>query len=687
MVAIIAVGLLAFVIPWGEIFQFINVSKDKAFVVDGEVIKTGQYSDRIFQAENLLKARVGGQLSEEQTAQVREEVYQTMVSEILLGDQAEELGIGVTDAELNGLASDMNMSPILYDLFGNPQTGEFNREALNNYLRAVNEPLSTDPNMRASQEELRSTWAYIESLIRFNRLTEKYAALVSGLVLVNDLEAKAYYEGSKNIADIAYVLSEYEDVADESIEVTDAEIQDLYNVRKESFFSKYPSRTVKYLVKDVAPSDADYSETEAQALSVKSELEGNGNVAMLVNQYSTTPYIDAHTAVRSLPVELKNFVNSSSVGDIYGPTRGDRMYTMYKLVSLTNSADSIKVQTLPIQSFDPTQIASIADSLQNVLKGGKSFAALAQEMYPETPQMGEGQWVNEYMLSQVGIADECYKANVGDVLKVQIGGMTSLLRVESKTKPVLKAKVAVVTMPVIVSEKTNNTIDNEINKFLAENKESANFEQAALNQGYNVLDAVLYPNQPTLANIPSTRDVVRWAFNDSKGEIKKFETRDARILAVVTGESKEGYLPVSNSEVNKMLKQEILVNKKAEKLIADLGSKDLSSLANIAESISSRVDTAKFVTFQTNNINGVGYEPVMNVLASQGEVNVISKPLKGNRGVYVMSIADKREDESEFNKDYVKNILRGNYAQMLSYSATYMLMNKMDVEDNRIQFY
>lgn len=691
LVGVIAVGLLAFVVPWGEITQFLNVSKDKAFVVSGDVVKTAQYAQRIEQRENLEKMRSrDGQLNEQQMSQLRDEVYQTMVTEKLLTDQAERLGLNVTDAELNDLVHGINVSPVLFEIpyFVDPQTGQFSREAVNEFLTEIKKPDSSDPQIRAQQEDLRSLWSYVENRIRLTRLEEKYASLVAGSVLVNNVEAKAYFDDSKEVATIAYVSKSYSDVDDSKVEISDKEIQDLYNIKKENFLTTYPSRTVSYFAKPVAPSEADYKDTESQMLDVRKELEVAENPGMIVNQYSTSQYIDSHFALNSLPEEFKNFVQKASVGEVHGPTRGNRNYTMYKYVAKTVAPDSVKIQTIPVQSFDPTQAASIADSLQTVLKGGKSFAALAQELYPNMEGMGTGQWYTEPQLAQGGIAEQCFRAAKGEVFKIEMGGITSLVKIEDRTTPVTKVKVAVINMPVIVSDKTNNSIDNEVNKFLSENTNPAEFEKAALNSGYNIVsDAILFPNFPGLENIPSSREVIRWAFNDSKGEIKKFDTRDARIVAVVKAKSDEGYLPVTNTEVRKLLKDELLRNKKAEMLISELKAKNASSLSTLASALETSVDSARFVTFQTNNISGVGYEPALNVYAKQGKVNSLSQPVKGNTGVYVMNVANKTQENNEYNEAMIKNMLQGNYAQMLSYSAIYPLTTKMDVEDNRVKFY
>lgn len=699
LVGIIAVGLLAFVVPWGEITQFMNVAKDKAFVVDGEVVKTRHYSQRIEIKEELekglLNIRTGGrvgQLNEMQHAQVREEVFQNMVNEILLGDQADRIGLAVTDAELNDITYGMEMSPVLFQVpyFIDPQTQQFSRPALNEFLSIINADYSNDPAMKARQQELQQVWAYVENRMRNERLEEKYASLVAGCVLVNDIEAKAYFEESNNVADLVYVSQKYNTIADSAIQVTDVDIQDLYNIKKENFLSKYPSRHITYLLKEVIPSEADYEDVQKQMEEIRVDLSATENPALVVNQYSARQYVDAFMALNSIVMpEVKNFIQNSSVGDIYGPVRGDRAYTMYKYVDKTVAPDSVRISMIPIQSFDPTLASVVADSLQTVLKGGKGFQALAQEMYPNIPGVGTAEWYTEIDLLGAGIAEQCFKASKGSIIKVEMNGMTGLVKIEDLTKPVTKVKIADVTMPVIVSDKTNNSIDNEINKFMAENKNSAEFAKAALNAGYNVVaDAIVYPNNPSLDNIPSTRDIIRWAFNSEKlNEVKKFDTADARIVAMVTSETSEGYLPATMKEVKDVLTAEIIRNKKAEKIISDLSSKDLKSLPALAESLDVNVDTVKFVTFQANTLDGVGYEPVLNAYGKVGKVNVVSSPLKGNAGVYLVNVLDRKIEGQEFDSAQVKRMLQGNYSQLLQYSATYALTNKMDVFDNRIKFY
>src|SRR5690554_7325604 len=82
LVIVVGVALLAFVL--GDLLTsgstFLGRARDKAFVVNGEVITTQQYADKITEFEEFQKM-VSGQtsLDENMTSQIREAVFQQIV--------------------------------------------------------------------------------------------------------------------------------------------------------------------------------------------------------------------------------------------------------------------------------------------------------------------------------------------------------------------------------------------------------------------------------------------------------------------------------------------------------------------------------------------------------------------------------------------------------------------------------
>lgn len=693
LIGILGLALLAFILS--DLFSsgnaWYNKFKDKAFSVDGEVVPTKKYADRIEEWETFEKLRRNvTSLDEPIQAQIRESVYQQMVKEMMLADQAEKLGLSVSQEEMDDMAYGTNISPVLYSVgfFTDPQTGQFDKNALTQFLTQVKQDISSvqDVQVQSQLIELKKVWAFIENMMKYQRLEEKYNALLAKTILVNNSEVKQSFEDTKNVADFAYVVQRYNTIPDSTIQVSESEVKALYETRKNNYKLDTDLRKISYFIRDVIPSEEDYDAVAKEMDAAKNKLLTTNNPALVVNEYSSSQFIDAFVAVSALPQDAKKFAETASINEIYGPIRDDQSYVMYKLLDKTIAPDSIELQVLPLpQNLDATITNQIADSLLNVIKAGKDFATVAQERAPGS-NAGEAVWVNEMMLANTfGIGKQCFAANKGDILKLSLNGNLSLVRIDDKTKPVAKVKIASIYMPVLVSDKTQNTIDNELNQFLTESGKPDKIEADAQNKGYNLIsDAMIYPSEPNLQQTPGSRQVIHWAFNEKVGSIKKFDLSDKRIIAVIKQDIPSGYMP--ESEVSATLKAELIKDKKAAKMIEDLKSKNLTSLDAYAQQIGTRVDSVHFVTFDSNNISGIGFEPVFNVYSKVGQQNKLEGPLKGENGVYVLDAINKTVDTKEMNAAEIKS--------KLSQTTTYMMMQslsalteKMKVEDNRVKFW
>lgn len=695
LVVTIAIGLLCFIVPWSEITSFVNMKKDKAFEVNGEVVKTKQYADQIALEQEIQEASYGN-LNETQINQLRENVYQYMVNEIIIDEQAEKIGLGITEEELKSLV--FNVTPDSYlnyiPFFLDRQTGRFSYEALNSFLEFVNQPLSNNAQTRAQQQQYRALWNFIENRIQTNALQSKYSSMLMRGIVVNNVEVQNYKNDNTPESTIAFVKVDNSYINDNEIEVSQEEIKKLYNERsKNIFLSKYPIRTLSYFIREITPSRADYDATYEEALQVTQELEeATHDIAAVVNDYSTTKYINAFVNINNIPnKDVKNFVTTSSVGDVKGPVEEHRAYTIYKYVAKTVSPDSITVQFLPLANMPAFDNATIqfADSLIAVVKGGKNFSTLIEELYPGNPNFLQTQKITEEMLATVvDDASQFFNAPTGSVHQMNIQMTATLMKIVEKGKPVEKAKVAVVTLPVEISETTFNLADNEINSFISNvNKDIVNFDKAALEKGYDVKeDVMIQPNNIALANIPGTRSIIRWAFNDEKSnkEINRFDLPEARIVTLVTGETKEGYLTVANKQVNEALKQELILQKKLAKITNLINEHKGSELDQLAEKFSTNIDISKFVTFNTPSV-----DYPLNVWSKVGKLGGESAPMTGTDAVYVMNLIEQQEKTSTQDDAQIKNMIIGN-SGLMSERGMFLfqiLDNKTQVEDNRITFF
>lgn len=696
LVIVIGVALLAFVL--GDLFSsgsmLMGKAQDRAFVVNGEVITTKQYSDKILEFEEFQKM-VSGQssLDENTTLQIREAVYQQMVRSKLIEDQAAKLGLVVSKEEVNDLVHGEFVSPILQQLpfFVDPQTGIFSRNSLIEFLNVIN---TTSPD---SQEQLivnqyKSIWMFIEYMITTQRLEEKYVNLLSNSIIVNDIESKTTFDLSQQNAELGYVMQSYFTVADSTITISDKEIKSFYDKHKKSYNIETPLVKISYFSTPINPSDEDFATIEQQSQTAYAQLQTTSSPATVVADYSDTPYRDVFVGENLLTPNQLDFVRNAAINDMYGPTREEDTYQIYKLIDKTTAPDSVHLSMLSVPSStiagQDSIITNFVDSIYNLIQGGQSFALVANSLNPNS-NGGDVGWAREIDLLPFGInmVKEVFSASVGQPVKISVPGQVIIFQVEEKTKPVNKYKLAVVNMPVVPSDKTSNNIDNKLNQLVSNTEISNKFNELAAENGYMVMPSMTYStNDFSLGQIPGSRQVITWAANEKeKGAVRKFDLTNLRIVARVDEFIPAGITPLS--EVSESIKSRLINEKKAEKIIADLSQKNISSLEDYAEEMNAIVDTVRFVNFTTQNITGVGFEPVINSVASFGPIGQNVGPMKGNLGVYVANVLNRTEGSAEYDAKAQKELMQNNNVYRIQMQALETLKNQLGVVDNRFKFF
>lgn len=695
LVIVIGVALLAFVL--GDLFTsgttLFGKVRDKAFVVNGEVISTQQYADKITEFEEFQKM-ISGQssLDENTSSQIREAVYQQMVRERLLDDQTKELGLTVTKAELNDLVHGENISPVLQQLpfFLDPQTGMFSRTALIEFINIINMP-SPGPQEQALVDQYKTLWLFIEEMVRTQRLEEKYITLLTHAVIVNDLEARTSFDLSQQNADIAYVMQSYFTIHS-AVTVTDKEIQNYYNAHKASFRLEAPLVKLSYFSKEIVPSSEDFAEAEAESKKAFTELQNAANPISVVADYSDTPYRDVFVSEFMLTPSQIEFVRNAAINEIAGPKREDDAFQIIKLIDKTVAPDSVRLRIMAIPNASTVGqdsiVTNFTDSIYGLLQGGSSFAEVANSLNPNS-NGGEVGWAREIDLIQMGsgLVQAAFNTPVGQPVKLSVPGQQLILQVEERTSPINKYKVAIINMPVVASEKTSNNIDNELNQFVSAPDVKTKFNELASEKGFMVIPNItVSANDFSLAQIPGSRQIITWAANESeRGAVKKFDLTNLRVIARMEQVIPAGLTPLS--EVSSGIRTQLVNEKKAGKIITDLQTQNLTSLDAYAAAMNSATDTVRFVNFNTRNITGLGVEPALNAVSAFAPINKVVGPMKGNMGVYVTQVSNRTEGKETYDAETQKASMLNNNAYRMQMQSVEVLKDKLGVEDNRFRFF
>lgn len=698
LVLVVGLALFAFII--GDFLNsgstYFRQTQERVAKIDGTVIKIQDYQGRVDEMTEIYKMQSGqNSIPEEYMNQMRQSVFDAMVQEIVLDEEMEKLGMGVSPEELFDMVQGENISPMIQQMrmFVNQETGAFDKTALLNFLKTIDDDniASYPADQQAQLIQARNFWLFWEKNIKRQRMEQKYTTLLSKAVSANVLDAKDAFDAASENSDIVYAMQSYASIPDSTVDVSKSEIEKLYNQRKELFKQK-ESKVLKYIAVDIRPSQDDYDKASADIEALKGELASSEKVADIVNENSEVPYMDAYFSEGAFDPEMKQFATTSEVGAVYGPVFDNDKYRMFKLVDKKMAPDSVKVSHIMLAGDDEARNAALADSLMDVLKHGGNFADLAKDFSADQTAKNGGElgWFTEITALR-GLNEDfknaIFSTPVNEVAKVKSMYGTHLVKVTDKTANVAKYKVADIDMTVSPSSKTYSDIYNALNHFISLNRDLSKLDDAAKEAGYNLIsDVTVTADNQTLGSIKNSRQVIRWAFQHGKGEISEiFECGDKFVVAGIEGTVKEGYRSVAS--VTPALKSEIAAQKKGEKISADLKAKNLTSVEAYAEAMGAKADSVKFVSFATRRIAGIGVEPKLNAMISLAEVGQVSEPVAGNNGVYVFKVYDKNKDAKEYNEANEIKALDASNAYRFGYQAIQLLVNKADVEDNRIRFF
>lgn len=695
LVVVVGVALFAFII--GDFLNsgstYFRQSQEVIGEINGETINIRDYQQRVDEMAEMYKMQTGqSSLPEEYMSQIRESVFQNMIREIVMAEQTDKLGLTVSPEELFDMVQGENISPMIQQMqiFVNPQTGQFDKGALLDFLKRIESP---EAATSSDLQQAKKFWLFWEKNMKQQRLEQKYATLLSKAIVANPIDAKETFEETAVNSDIAYVMQPYSSIPDSTIEVSKSEVEKLYNERKELYKQK-EGKVIKYIAVDIVPSQEDYDNVSKDIEALKDEFKSTANVADLVNENSEVPYMDAFFSVNAFASdpELKQFVATAEVDEVNGPVFVDNKYRMFKLVDKTVAPDSVLVSHIMLANTDAAKTAALADSLKNVLSKGANFAELAEQFSVDQSSKNGGElgWFTEATAVR-GVGEDfknaIFSTPVNSIAVVKSTYGTHLVKVTDKTPNITKYKVAAIDMTVSPSSKTYSKIYNDLNQFLSKNGTAEKVEQAAKDAGYNLSSNVtLTADNQTVGSIKNSRQVIRWAFKENKGALSEiFECDDKFVVATVQGTLKDGYRSIAS--VTPTLEAEIRNRKKGEKIAADLTAKGATSLEQYADAMNSKVDSVKFVNFATRRITGIGVEPKLNGYIAVAEVDKINQPVEGNNGVYVFKVYNRENDAKEYNEaDEVKNIEAQN-AYRFSFQAIQELTNQADVKDTRIRFY
>lgn len=698
---VIVIGLALFAFIAGDAWKVLQPHQSQEVgEVNGESLSAQEYQALVEEYTEVVKFSQGvNALNDDQTNRIKDEVWRSYVNNKLIEAEAKKLGLTVTKGEIQAII-DAGVHPILQQTpFRNPQTGAFDKDMLKKFL--VDYAKMGQNQMPAQYAEYYTSmfkfWTFVEKTLKQSRLQEKYQALVAKALFSNPVEAEVAFNGRTEQSDLLLAAIPYSSVADSLVSVKESDLKAAYDKKKEQFKQMVETRNVKYIDVQVTASPEDKAAIQQEVEEYTAQLndEPADYTTFIRSTGSETPYVDLFYTARALPSDVVARLDSVAVGGVYGPyyNAADNTINSFKKLAVASLADSIEFRQIQVMAEDADKTKTLADSIFNAIKGGADFAELAKK-YGQT---GEKNWISSanYEGAQVDGDNLKYitavtSLPVNELSNLALAQANVILQVTAKKAVKDKYKVAVVKRPVEFSKQTYSKAYNDFSQFIATNNTLDKMVANAEDAGYRLLDnPELYSSEYGIGGVRGTKDALRWAFSAKVGEVSglyECGESDRMLVVAVAGITPEGYRPLAM--VQEQLRAEVVRDKKAEKIMADMkaaGAASFDQYKNLPNAVS---DSIKHVTFAAPAYIASlrSSEPLVSAYASIAETNKLSAPIKGNAGVVVLQPYAKEKLEESFDKDAEETNLASMHARMASQFINDLYL-KGNVKDKRYLFF
>ncbi|MCD4769780.1 MAG: SurA N-terminal domain-containing protein [Bacteroidales bacterium] len=656
-------------------------------VIDGQSVSYQEFDNRAQNLEEIYKMSGTSTITEAMSESIREQIWNQIVEEKILGDEITTLGLGVSPEEVDAMVLGDKPHPIIQQLFANRETGVLDKSFLVNFLKTT----EYDPQAKAY-------WLFFEDEIVTSQTKTKLTNLISKGLYVTSKQVEYEAALTANTVDFSFVSRSFFSVPDTAVVITDSDIDNYYNKHKEEF-RQDAARSIEYVEFEVLPSDIDISETEKKITEAISEFASTENPVQIINLSADTRHFEVFLPINKVPDMIRDFVSKENKDVVYGPYVEDETYKIARIIEIENRPDSVHARHILLtpNKYGTKEAAGFqADSILNLIENGSSFEVLAQLISEDgSSQLGgdlgwfsEGQMVTPFN-------NVCFEGKKEDLIIAETTFGFHIIEILDQSKTTKKYHIGIIDRAIEPSSSTYQNIYSKASRFAGINNTYDKFSQTIIDDGLNRKNGHdIGPDEKVLAGLESPRYLIMSLYETKENEIildrseqAVFELDNKFVVAYCTDVKKEGF--ADSEDVESDIRFALLKEKKAEKLIAGMKA-DIMGLENI-EDISSKlgltVQEATGISFNSFSIPGAGIEPAIISYASNAEEGFLSVPIKGDNGIYIISVNTVNDNSQMLTAEILKIQLTSSFEMRAVYEAIEALRKGSDIVDKRYKFY
>ena len=679
---VIFVGLALFAFIAGDAWRLFQsdameatvgtVNEEKLSAMDFETLyKECENAQRMFRMSDprLSDDQRSASFTESELSYIKDETWNVLTQLTIAENQAKELGITVTNEEIMDILNN-NSSDYLNSIY-HPFRGEngFQTEWLNEVIASYNQMMNNGSEYDSNIAAIYSCWKYMEKRIKLEALTNKQVKLIENATIANPVLAKKNFDLNDNAFNLEVVAFPYTSVEDSLVNVTDKEIEAYYNANKDYLYKQtQDTRDIKYISVKVTPSESDKNELLAQMNEYAESLkDGNKEYDRLARtSRSDFEYNDLLWTSDAYPEDIQVRLEQAAINEVVGPylNPSDNSYNVFMTTEKCTVPDSLLVRAIVVTSQSAEEVASTTDSLLNALNNKADFKELAQN-YAHVDSL----WITSSKFYTAGLIDnvqtqkDIYNARTGVYATSDFKTIPGKLiyQVISKKGKAEVSNLVVIKREIAFSSDTYDNAYNKFSQFIASCNNIEEIESNAIKNGYRVQKMNdVNASTKNINNIEQTYNVVKWVLSEDRkaGDFSGIEEcgNEHLLFAAVTSVNPKGYIALDKevnnygTKVSDIIKNKLMLDKKAEIITAELTGKEYDAIKNNSKAQVSRVNNVEFKKVTSISSLNVD-EPIIGVVAANMQVAEVSAPIKGDNGVYVISVLGKNAKNAIYNAE------------------------------------
>ena len=654
--------------------------------IAGQTVMAQEYQGAIDIMSDKFSIRNGRRPSDVENTTIREQAWEKLIADIAFSVQFRELGVEVTEEEEIDMVQGKNIHPDLVSAFTNPETGEFDKTSIVQFLSNLS-------NMPVQNQAM---WYSMEEDILSSRRRIKYDNLLVKSSYATLEESKRLYEEQTAVAEVKYLYVPFYAVSDSLVSVTDGELQN-YLQEHSAEYQVEESRSMKYVTFPIQPSAVDSTEFQQELEDIKVEFGSITDDSIYAEANTEFGVGFAPYTVDALPQILQMDYENLMVGSVYGPFVENNYYNLYKISDeVEDTVYAARASHILFKGSDESDEAKAdarreAQSVLQQIKNGTDFAEMARQHGTDgtATRGGDLGWFREgamvapfqeavFSATRTGLLPNLVETDFGYHI-IDVTGV--------KTNRTLK--IATISRLLIPSDQTRDEAFRKADFFAGTSGNLQEFESNAQNDNLLIQEAPnVDKNARRFGTLGNARSVVSWLFRTaSVGRVSEvYEVDDNYVVAVMTGESEKGTTALEDvrSEITVKVKNQ----KKADIIIEKLQSSE-GELEDIASAYGTdaNVYTSSDLKLNSNSLANVGFAPEAIGVAFALESGQRSQPVDTDNGVLILEMVSITPAPQIADYSLYKQQLTQQYENGVGFNIANAVKEYADIEDRRYKFF